>query len=59
MTLTGYLPPICDPEDGHLLVDGGYVDILPVDVMRSHGAETVFAVERALAGGSQMAVLCC
>lgn len=23
MTLTGYLPPIGDPHDGHLLVDGG------------------------------------
>ena len=23
MTLSGYLPPICDPVDGHLLVDGG------------------------------------
>ena len=23
MTLTGYLPPIGDPSDGHLLVDGG------------------------------------
>jgi lysophospholipid hydrolase len=23
MTLSGYLPPIGDPIDGHLLVDGG------------------------------------
>ena len=37
MTLTGYLPPICDTEvaaDGqektHFLVDGGYVNELPV-----------------------------
>ena len=34
MTLTGILPPICDPVDGHLLVDGGYINNLPVDVMR-------------------------
>ncbi|GAV03298.1 hypothetical protein RvY_13742 [Ramazzottius varieornatus] len=25
MTVVGYFPPICDPEDGHLLVDGGYM----------------------------------
>lgn len=31
---TGYLPPLCDPSDGHLLLDGGYVNNLPADVMR-------------------------
>ena len=30
MSLSGYLPPICDPSNGHLLLDGGYVDILPI-----------------------------
>ena len=35
MTLAGYLPAICDPEDGHHLVDGGYVNNLPVDVVRA------------------------
>ena len=29
MTLAGYLPPLCDPIDGHLLLDGGYVNNLP------------------------------
>ena len=29
MSLAGYLPPLCDPEDGHLLVDGGYTNNLP------------------------------
>ena len=29
MTLAGYLPPLCDPVDGHLLLDGGYVNNLP------------------------------
>ena len=24
MTLFGYLPPICDPVDGHMLIDGGF-----------------------------------
>ncbi|CAJ0585225.1 unnamed protein product, partial [Mesorhabditis spiculigera] len=34
MSLAGYLPPICDPQDGHHLLDGGYVNNLPADVMR-------------------------
>lgn len=34
MSLAGYLPPLCDPMDGHLLLDGGYVNNLPADVMR-------------------------
>lgn len=34
MSLAGYLPPLCDPVDGHLLLDGGYVNNLPADVMK-------------------------
>ena len=45
MSLAGYLPPLCDPEDGHLLLDGGYVNNLPADVMRSIGAKSVIAVD--------------
>ncbi|XP_038063814.1 patatin-like phospholipase domain-containing protein 7 isoform X2 [Patiria miniata] len=45
MTLSGYLPPLCDPKDGHLLLDGGYVNNVPADVMRSMGAQTVIAVD--------------
>ncbi|XP_060559524.1 patatin-like phospholipase domain-containing protein 7 isoform X2 [Ruditapes philippinarum] len=45
MTLAGYLPPLCDPIDGHLLLDGGYVNNLPADVMRSFGAQSIFAVD--------------
>lgn len=45
MSLSGYLPPICDPEDGNLLLDGGYVDILPIEVMREKGARTIIAVD--------------
>uniref|UniRef100_A0A8L8KIN4 Swiss cheese n=1 Tax=Heligmosomoides polygyrus TaxID=6339 RepID=A0A8L8KIN4_HELPZ len=37
MSLAGYLPPMCDPRDGHLLLDGGYVNNLPADVMRYEG----------------------
>ncbi|XP_024083755.1 neuropathy target esterase sws isoform X1 [Cimex lectularius] len=29
MSLSGYMPPVCDPTDGHLLLDGGYVNNLP------------------------------
>uniref|UniRef100_A0A914WFW7 lysophospholipase n=1 Tax=Plectus sambesii TaxID=2011161 RepID=A0A914WFW7_9BILA len=45
MSLAGYLPPLCDPIDGHLLLDGGYVNNLPADVMRSLGARCVIAVD--------------
>ena len=61
MSLSGYLPPLCDPVDGHLLLDGGYVNNLPgwlglgssvssmtallADVISSHGAETVIAID--------------
>ncbi|XP_045168122.2 patatin-like phospholipase domain-containing protein 7 isoform X1 [Mercenaria mercenaria] len=45
MTLAGYLPPLCDPIDGHLLLDGGYVNNLPADVMRTFGAQSIFAVD--------------
>ena len=44
MTLAGYLPPIS--EDGSLLVDGGYLNAVPADVMRyKMGAATVVAVD--------------
>ncbi|VIO92269.1 Hypothetical UPF0028 protein ZK370.4 in chromosome III, putative [Brugia malayi] len=45
MSLAGYLPPLCDPIDGHLLLDGGYVNNLPADVMQSMGAKIVIAVD--------------
>ncbi|VDN04401.1 unnamed protein product [Thelazia callipaeda] len=45
MSLAGYLPPLCDPVDGHLLLDGGYVNNLPADVMQSIGAKIVIAVD--------------
>jgi lysophospholipid hydrolase len=41
MTLVGLLPPLCD--HGSLLVDGGYIDNLPVAAMSSMGASTIFA----------------
>ncbi|OQV26013.1 Neuropathy target esterase [Hypsibius exemplaris] len=45
MSLSGYLPPLCDPVDGHLLLDGGYVNNLPADVMQQQGANFIFAVD--------------
>lgn len=45
MSLANYLPPLCDPHDGHLLLDGGYVNNLPADVMRSRGARYILAVD--------------
>jgi lysophospholipid hydrolase len=47
MTLAGYLPPIA--EDDSLLVDGGYLNAVPADVMRfKMGARTVIAVVSSL-----------
>ncbi|XP_050544185.1 neuropathy target esterase sws-like isoform X2 [Daktulosphaira vitifoliae] len=45
MSLSGYMPPLCDPIDGHLLLDGGYINNLPADVMRSQGAKYVLAID--------------
>ncbi|KAJ7610998.1 hypothetical protein FB45DRAFT_329504 [Roridomyces roridus] len=41
MTLVGLLPPLCN--NGGMLVDGGYVDNLPVSTMFTVGASCVFA----------------
>uniref|UniRef100_A0A8B9MKK3 lysophospholipase n=1 Tax=Accipiter nisus TaxID=211598 RepID=A0A8B9MKK3_9AVES len=45
MTLSGYLPPLCDPKDGNLLMDGGYINNLPADIARNLGAKTVIAID--------------
>lgn len=45
MSLSGYLPPLCDPVDAHYLLDGGYVNNLPADVMKQLGGNTIFAVD--------------
>ncbi|XP_048524619.1 neuropathy target esterase sws isoform X3 [Dendroctonus ponderosae] len=34
MSLSGYMPPLCDPQDGHLLLDGGYTNNLPGSLWR-------------------------
>ena len=43
MSLTYFIPPICD--GANLLVDGGYINNLPADVMRQRGADTVIACD--------------
>lgn len=43
MSLQNYLPPLS--EEGSLLVDGGYMNVLPADVMKQMGAKTVIAVD--------------
>lgn len=43
MTLVGLLPPLCD--NGSMLVDGGYIDNLPVSTMFSMGASVVLAAD--------------
>ena len=45
MSLAGYMPPLCDPVDGHLLLDGGYVNNLPADIMHKRGAKHILAVD--------------
>ena len=45
MTVLGLLPPVVS-EDGDFLVDGGYLNSIPVDVMREKmGVETVIVVD--------------
>jgi predicted acylesterase/phospholipase RssA/CRP-like cAMP-binding protein len=43
MSLAGLIPPLCD--EGHMLLDGGYVDNLTVAHMKSLGADVVFAID--------------
>jgi predicted acylesterase/phospholipase RssA len=39
MTIVGLVPPVY--EAGELLIDGGYLNNIPVDVMRSMGVDMV------------------
>ena len=46
MTVLGLLPPVADEATGDVLVDGGYLNPIPVDVMREKmGVETVIVVD--------------
>ncbi|KAI8621528.1 hypothetical protein BC830DRAFT_1093691 [Chytriomyces sp. MP71] len=43
MSLAGYFPPLCD--NGKMLVDGGYLNILPVDILSNLGANVAIAID--------------
>lgn len=43
MTLVGLVPPVY--HEGELLVDGGYLNNIPVDVMRGLGVDSVIVVD--------------
>lgn len=47
MSLAGYLPPICEEQNGHinLLLDGGYVNNIPIDIMQNIGADKIIAID--------------
>ncbi|XP_076673824.1 neuropathy target esterase sws-like [Andrena cerasifolii] len=45
MTIAGVFPPICDTLDGHLLVDGCYVNNVPADEMLRQGAHHILAID--------------
>ena len=45
MSYSWLLPPICDPADGHLLMDGCYVNNVPGDVMLRSNCSHIIVVD--------------
>ena len=45
MNYAWLLPPMCDPEDGHLLMDGCYINNVPGDVMGDNDCKHILAVD--------------
>ena len=45
MSYAWLLPPICDPTDGHLLMDGCYVNNVPGDVMANNRCKYIIAID--------------
>ncbi|XP_055684973.1 neuropathy target esterase sws isoform X1 [Lutzomyia longipalpis] len=45
MSVAGIYPPFCDYTDGHLLLDGCYVNNVPADVLRAQGAAHIIAID--------------
>jgi len=45
MSYAWILPPICDPKDGHLLLDGCYVNNVPGDIMLKENCSHILAVD--------------
>jgi len=58
MSLAGYLPPM-SLGDGTLLVDGGYMNVLPADVMIKFGAKKVIAVDVSYENVPECKLFCC
>lgn len=42
MSVAGIFPPICDPNDGHHLIDGCYVNNVPGQVRNGHKKSTLY-----------------
>ncbi len=45
MSYAWLLPPLCDPLDGHLLMDGCYVNNVPGDIMADQNCKFILAVD--------------
>jgi lysophospholipid hydrolase len=45
MSYAWLLPPICDPHDGHLLLDGCYTDNVPGKAMKSTGVKYILVLD--------------
>ena len=45
MSYSWLLPPICDPRDGHLLIDGCYTDNVPGKAMKQTGVKYILALD--------------
>ncbi|XP_023346328.1 neuropathy target esterase sws [Eurytemora carolleeae] len=45
MSYAWILPPICDPKDGHMLLDGCYVNNVPGDIMLKENCSHILAVD--------------
>ena len=45
MSYAWILPPICDPVDGHMLMDGCYVNNVPGDVMLKASCSHIIVVD--------------
>ena len=43
MSIVNLLPPICDPVDGHYLLDGCYMHNVPGEIMKKTGVKFIIA----------------
>lgn len=45
MSIVGIFPPLCDPRDGHMLVDGCYINNVPGNCLSNFSTYYVLWVE--------------